>query len=1065
MIGIHFMSRTALPDLSFKDSLAQKEHWDAVLITAGSERQAAWYEEELQRRRVAGTLTEGVTFLAVPDWEDRRIGSGGATLNALRVFFEKESRANGEGIRSENFKSWWESHRVLIIHSGGDSRRLPQYSLAGKLFTTLPIKTPWGSYSTVFDEFLALSKSWAAQMKSGLVVASGDVILTFDASKLGWERPGVSGVAIRQPVTVGSQHGVYVTDPSARVYAFLQKPTRAQLKNAGGLLPGDQAAVDTGLLRFDAGTSSFLSQLSRNCDIQARGGQLNSGATPASGETSASAFPNIDLYEHLTGILTGDWIPGADDHALLQSLYDGLKGVPFHCDLVEGDFTHIGTTTLFRQIMTEETNFSRVYEAQQKTGTVLPAGVRSAGVIIDSVFLSGAELSPGTVAIECLLETPVQAERGAILHGLTHLPGPAVFPEDTVIHQVPVVIPGGDSGTVIRTYGVSDDPKILLASPKATWFGKPIREVLDGLNLSPDEVWPGIALEERSFWNAELFPVSSIREAWQCARWMMGLENSYSADEWRRRTRLSLASSTIYADSRQLTEFRNLRLQAAWQKSALDLVEAGSDVRPLLASPPSLKALALAGQRLLDRAATLMEIRTTEAASRYWVAGQFLAQSGLADESRDSQEKALSAVRLAVEKGVNIPLATASPFCKKSFPANIHWQCEGVNVQAPARIDFGGGWSDTPPFCLDWGGTVLNMAIRLEGRCPIYTTLRRLNQPLIRLVYDELSPANQLIIEDGQQLRGAFLSGPDHVDSTVRERVLEIKTNEELQAQPQPGSPFSIHLTSLQMMQLIQPGNPLERRLSELGGGLEIRTAVNLPMGSGLGTSSILGATMLQALAEMAGIPLSEHALSDLVMRLEQTMTTGGGWQDQAGGIFPGTKIISSGPGLRQRLRHEPVRWNPQRQREFQERFLLYYTGIQRIARNLLVQVVGRYLAREVATIQVLHSIKTLANEMAYAMGDGEWEYLGDLLSRHWELNQILDPHTTNAPLNAFLEEYAPWISGAKLAGAGGGGFFMLLARSPGAALELRNKLARANLPGRLYEYTIANHGLIVEKQ
>jgi fucokinase len=1059
------MNKPGTTNLVYRKAPRPTGTWDAVLITAGSERQAKWYEEEIRRRRLAGILPEGVTFLAVPDWEDQRIGSGGATLNSLRVFFEKETQFNGGGIRPDHLEVWWETHRVLIIHSGGDSRRLPQYSLAGKLFTALPIKTPWGSYSTVFDEFLALSKSWAAQMKSGLVVASGDVILTFDASKLGWERPGVSGVAIRQPVTVGSQHGVYVTDHSARVYAFLQKPTRAQLKNAGGLLTGDQAAVDTGLLRFDASIASFLSRLSGIGGDEAGGDQLKSAAAPVFGNPPRSTFPNFDLYEHLTGILTGDWAPGEDDPALLHTLHDGLKGVPFHCDLVEGDFTHIGTTTLFRQIMTEETNFSRVYEAQQKTGTVLPAGVRSAGVIIDSVFLSGAELSPGTVAIECLLETPVHAERGAILHGLTHLPGPAVFPEDTVIHQVPVVIPGGDSGTVIRTYGVSDDPKILLASQKATWFGKPVHEVLDGLNLSPDEVWPGIALAERSFWNAELYPISSIREAWQCARWMMGLENSYSAEEWRLRPRLSLASSTLYADSRQLTEFRNLRLQAAWQKSALDLVEAGSDVRPLLASPPSLKALALAGRRLLDRAEALLEIRTTEAASRYWVAGQFLAQSGLAEESRDSQEKALSAVRRAVEKGVKIPLAAASPFCRESLPASSRWQCEGVSVQAPARIDFGGGWSDTPPFCLDWGGTVLNMAIRLEGRCPIYTTVRRLNEPVIRLVYGELSQANQLIIEDGLQLQSPIPSGPDHGDSPVRERVMEIKTNEELQARPQPGSPFSIHLTSLQMMQLIRPDLPLDRRLSELGGGLEIRTAVNLPMGSGLGTSSILAATMLQALAEMAGIPLGEHSLSDLVMRLEQIMTTGGGWQDQAGGIFPGTKIISSGPGLRQRLRHEPVRWDPQRQQEFQERFLLYYTGIQRIARNLLVQVVGRYLSREVATIQVLHSIKTLANEMAYAMGDGEWEYLGDLLNRHWELNQILDPHTTNAPLNAFLEEFAPWISGAKLAGAGGGGFFMLLARNPQAARELRNKLAESNLPGRLYEYTIAGHGLIVERR
>ena len=185
-----------------------------------------------------------------------------------------------------------------------------------------------------------------------------------------------------------------------------------------------------------------------------------------------------------------------------------------------------------------------------------------------------------------------------------------------------------------------------------------------------------------------------------------------------------------------------------------------------------------------------------------------------------------------------------------------------------------------------------------------------------------------------------------------------------------------------------------------MGGGVEIRTAVSLPMGSGLGTSSIVSAVILRGVAQMLGRQISDQALSEHVMDLEQRMTTGGGWQDQAGGIFPGAKLAVTGPGLRQRIRVQPLMWTPQRQAEFEERVVLYYTGIQRVARDLLRQVVGRYLARETACVQVLHSIKTLAMEMVYAMQDGEWEHLGRLLDRHWELNKLLDPNTTNAPIN-----------------------------------------------------------------
>ena len=131
------------------------------------------------------------------------------------------------------------------------------------------------------------------------------------------------------------------------------------------------------------------------------------------------------------------------------------------------------------------------------------------------------------------------------------------------------------------------------------------------------------------------------------------------------------------------------------------------------------------------------------------------------------------------------------------------------------------------------------------------------------------------------------------------------------------------------------------------------------------------------------------------------------------------------------------------------------------MAKDLLRQVVLRYLARETATIQVLHSIKTLAVEMSYAMVEGDWKYLGELLNRHWQLNQLLDPNTANAPINALLDRARPFIHGAKLAGAGGGGFLMLLARGPEAAQALRAALSQETVErGGVVEYSIAEQGM-----
>ena len=150
--------------------------WDVVLVTASSERQAALYRDEIERRRQTGMLPEETEFLVVPDPDDRRVGSGGATINALGVLGKD--------------KEWWRDHRALLIHSGGDSRGLPQYSPVGKLFGVLPSRTQPRGTTTVFDETMTLSAAWAEGVSSGLLVASGDVVLRFDASRRGMGSAG-----------------------------------------------------------------------------------------------------------------------------------------------------------------------------------------------------------------------------------------------------------------------------------------------------------------------------------------------------------------------------------------------------------------------------------------------------------------------------------------------------------------------------------------------------------------------------------------------------------------------------------------------------------------------------------------------------------------------------------------------------------------------------------------------------------------------------------------------------------------------------------------------------------
>jgi fucokinase len=571
-----------------------------------------------------------------------------------------------------------------------------------------------------------------------------------------------------------------------------------------------------------------------------------------------------------------------------------------------------------------------------------------------------------------------------------------------------------------RIYGVEDDPKQPLQN--ATWFNRPISETMQRLGLSSDDVWG--ADEAPTLWNAALFPVTTPDEAWACARWMMGDVSAYGSERWRKARRLSLAESAQCADGKALAEARNHRMQGIWQDTAVELAESGADLRPLLANLPGLATAARAGRLLRTRAQKLREKggeSLTLAASQLMQAASLLGRAGYEQEAGLVEDEAFTCIQDAVREGVGSDV--------ESSPSR--WQFESVQVSAPPRIDLGGGWSDTPPFCFDWGGTVLNCALEINGAYPIETEIRRIDEPVIRC------------LADGHGT------------------VAEYRSAEELMEPCGPGSVFSIPRAAVLLHGIPVMGTLLKDTLTELGGGLEIRCRVQLPIGSGLGTSSILAATVIRALAVMSGRTLDDHALSEAVMQLEQRMTTGGGWQDQAGGIFPGVKLLITGPGLRQRIRVQPMVWSEERRAEFCDRLVLYNTGIQRMAKDLLRQVVSRYLARETPTVQVLHSIKTLAVEMSYAMAEGEWEHLGELLDRHWQLNQVLDPHTANAPINALLDRARPWIHGAKLAGAGGGGFLMLLARDPEAAARLRAELSQqAPGQGGAVSYRIAEEGL-----
>lgn len=123
-----------------KKSFAQ---WDYIVLTASNEEQAEAFRSQIAYRQEKHVLPCKTKYLVLPDPDGKRVGSGGATLQVLRKLAEIEE-ISGD----------FHNKRILVIHSGGDSKRVPQYSVCGKLFSPVPRELPDGRASSLFDEFL-----------------------------------------------------------------------------------------------------------------------------------------------------------------------------------------------------------------------------------------------------------------------------------------------------------------------------------------------------------------------------------------------------------------------------------------------------------------------------------------------------------------------------------------------------------------------------------------------------------------------------------------------------------------------------------------------------------------------------------------------------------------------------------------------------------------------------------------------------------------------------------------------------------------------------------------------
>jgi galactokinase/mevalonate kinase-like predicted kinase len=363
--------------------------------------------------------------------------------------------------------------------------------------------------------------------------------------------------------------------------------------------------------------------------------------------------------------------------------------------------------------------------------------------------------------------------------------------------------------------------------------------------------------------------------------------------------------------------------------------------------------------------------------------------------------------------------------------------------RSPVRIDIAGGWTDTPPYCLMEGGNVINLAIELNGQPPLQVYVRPSKEPRIVLRSIDLGAVE--VVETAEQLMDFM-----HV-----------------------GSPFSIPKAGLVLAGFGSSGvsgNPgsisLQQQLEAFGSGIELTLLSAIPAGSGLGTSSILAATVLGALNDFCGLGWDKNEIGHRTLMLEQMLTTGGGWQDQFGGVLGGVKLLQTGRGFEQT---PLVRWLPNdlwTQPEYRPCHLLYYTGITRTAKQILAEIVRRMFLNDNAELRLLREMKAHTMEMYEAIQQNDFRRMGLLMRKTWQQNQTLDSGTNPAAVAKQTALIDDLCLGYKLPGAGGGGYLYMIAKDPEAAARIKQILTenKINRNARFVDMTLSTTGLQISR-
>lgn len=878
---------------------------------------------------------------------DHKLGSGGGTTWLLTQAYENEM-AHSDANNQKTFDEWLSSEKRLLLHAGGQSRRLPAYAPSGKVLTPVPVFR-WERGQRLSQDLLSLQIPLykkimdAAPSSLHTMIVSGDVLIRTTQPLQPIPEADVVCYGLWLGPEIAKNHGVFVSscDTPSVLKCMLQKPSPATL---GTIQKDHYYLTDIGIwLLSDKAVKVLMSH---------------------KGE--------YDLYSEFGGAMGTE--PTLNDEAVKELKVAILP-------LSGGEFYHFGTShellssTLAIQNLVNDQRLIMHHSRKPHPCIFIQNSITKKAVDSsnEEVWIENSYISEGWSISQKNIITGVPKNNWNI----TLAPGQCID-----------IVPMGETQYVVRPYGFNDR----------------------------------FAGEEQQ---RPQFPiVDNIDEAGLVLRYMLnqeteGEDKGKGKAIFEKAQKISAEQISATANLRRLFEQRREFRKHNWSALADNYEHSVFYQLDLNDAAKEFKANGIAMPKPLPDSAPLLT-RMKDAMFR------------------GDNDKAFCLLREGIVKtsnanGINMP--TLSSMSNKVATDQIVWG------RSPVRIDIAGGWTDTPPFCLMEGGSVVNLAIELNGQQPIQTYVKPCREHHVVLKSIDLGASE--IVETYEQLADF-------------KRV---------------GSPFSIPKAALALAgflpQYSQEKYPdLKSQLMAFGCGIEITLLSAIPAGSGLGTSSVLAATVLGTINDFLSLGWDKNEICHKTLVLEQLLTTGGGWQDQFGGVLQGVKLLQTCKGFEQ----QPiVHWLPTdlyTQPEYQACHLLYYTGITRTAKTILAEIVQKMFLNDHDQVALLREMKAHSLQMYEAIQRNDFKEMGKLVGKTWLQNQAIDAGTNPLEVKKLTDLIDDLCLGYKLPGAGGGGYLYMVAKDPEAAARIK-VILNANRPNgnaRFVGMSLSKTGLQVSR-